>query len=732
MNTSRTMRHRGLAPLFGLCAALASGPATAEDPSAAGLDEVIVTAQKVQESLQSVPISIAAVGAELIDRSSIVNLDALQMLTPGITIAVSGAGFTSYTYVRGAGTNVVTPDAEPSVAFFVDEVYQAGTAGLMSDFLDIARVEVLKGPQGTLFGRNAAAGAVSIVTKRAEETFNAWASGEAGNFGAWNVKGGVTGPMSADGRWRYRVAASTRERDAFTQNMTGKLDPGFVDHQAFRGSLEYVGDRFTARLGGDYFRADDGMTNSVASTAYRFCTDFMNAAACAATPAATLPPVADLYHTYYDVEGYERQKAWSTTLRLEWTIGDATLTSISALRDNRFERLADYDATANNAFALASDEHDRTFSQELRAAGAGARTRWIAGLYYFDTDTERLDNVRLGPAFPVPAFAALPGLYHQDLTVKSRAAFGQFTYDFTEALAATIGGRYSRDEKSSTVTNDPFGPATTFRLSQRPTWSSFDPSLSLQYQFTPAAMLYGSVRKGFKSGGFQSLAGSAAIASRIYAPEKVRSYELGLKSRWWDDKLQLNVAAFRTEIDDQQIQRVPSPGTSITDNAGKTNTNGADVEISVLPVAHLRLDANATFQRARFARYESLVGTTLVSFAGNHQLRSPDQTFALAAEYSVPLRNAGTVSTRVDYFHQSVVFYTADNLSFAGANQGGYGLVNARIGYVSANGTWDVSVYGRNLADEAYYRNVSLSARWGLATPGDPRTYGVTFGWRYR
>lgn len=712
--------------------ALIHAVSSASAQETGGIEEIVVTAQKVSESLQKVPISIAAVDAQTLARANAVNLDAVQQLTPGMTIAAVGSGFVSYTYIRGAGTNVLTSDAEPSVAYYVDEVYQAGTAGLLPDLLDIERIEVLKGPQGTLFGRNAAAGAVSMITKRAEDAFDAWASAEVGNYNAWAIRGGLTGPITSDGAWRYRLATGVRERDAFTENMAGGTDPGFVDQLTARGALEYVGSSLDARLTADYFTSDNGMTNQSPSTAYAYCRDLMNAAACASLPPDSLPPRADAFHTYYDVDGFEDQDTWSTTLRLDFDLAFATLTSISSYRDNQFDRIADYDATAKNAFVLGTNEENQTFSQELRLSKSADGLSWIAGIYYYDNTTDRLDTILPGPDFVVPAFAALPGSYHQDLEVKSYAAFGQLTYFLTDAMGVTVGGRYTRDEKDSTQTNNPFGPVPQYIVRHTPEWSSFDPSLSVQYFVNPATLVYASARQGFKSGGFQSLAGSLALASNVYDPEEVRSYELGLKSRWMEDRIQLNVAAFRTEISDQQILRLPQVGVSIIDNAGETSTDGVDVSFIALPVPQLRIEANATFQRARFDRYDTIVAGQPASYADNLQLRSPDEAVSLTGEYTVPLESAANVHFRLDYFYQSKVYFDAANSSFDGAFQPSYGVVNGSVTYTSADGTYDVSLYGRNLNDEEYYRNVALQGRYGLAVPGDPLTFGLRFGWRYR
>ena len=684
------------------------------------VDEVIVTAQKRAENLQDVPISIAAVPAEALDRAGVQTIDGVQRLAPGLNISAIGSGFVSYTYIRGAGTNVIDAGSDPSVAYFMDEVYLAGTAGLQADLLDVERVEVLKGPQGTLFGRNAAAGAISIISKRPESAFNAYLAGDAGNYDFYAVRGGITGPLSADGAWRYRLAAAHRERGAYTTNPAGR-DPGDIDNYTARGQLEYVGEKLLFRLSGDVFTSDNGMTNHFLSTTN--VAGFLNPAI-----APSLPTDQSFFRRYYNVDGFEKQDTYSLTGRIEWTLPFATLTAITGWRDNHFKRLQDQDGSLADGYALGTDEQDITVSQEVRLSGDGERFRWIAGLYFYHGMTDRRDTIDSGPDFAVPALRNSLGTYGQNLDVKSYAIFGQATYDLTEQLSVTLGGRYTKDKKVSDQATDPFGPAGAYFVRLTPDWDSFDPAVTVDYKANDDVMVYASARQGFKSGGFQSLPGSLALASTVYDPERVRAYELGAKTRWLDGRLTANVALFRADIDDQQILRIPSAGLTIIDNAGKTRAKGVDVALSARPVPQLRIDFNATFQHARFREYIS----NGVSFAGNHQLRSPDRAIFVMAEYTVPLGGAGDLLLHGEYAYQSKVFFDAANTSSMNAYQPGYGLVGGRIIFSPAKANWDVAVFGKNLADKRYFRNVAISGPSGLGTPGDPRTYGVALNWRFR
>lgn len=705
---------------------LAAPCAFAQQTQDSGVEEIIVTAQKRAENLQEVPISIVAVSAETLERSGVQTLDDIQHLAPGLNMSTIGSGWVSYTYVRGAGTNVLDSGADPSVAFFIDEVYLTGTAGMQFDLLDVQQVEVLKGPQGTLFGRNAAAGAVNIITRRPEEEFNAYALLDAGDYSAFNVRGGVTGPLTSDGSWRYRVSAGHRERDAFTDNPAG-VDPGYIDTTTARGQLQYVSPNFMALFTGDYFTSDNGMTNFFLSTA-------ITAGVLTPAAAAGLPTDQSFYRRYYDTDGFERQDTATLTARFEWDLPFATLTAISGYRDNQFERLQDQDGTAAAGYTLGTDEQDRSFSQELRLSNQSGRWDWILGLYYYHGETERVDTLAAGPDFAVPVFQNTTGVYNQDLTVDSYALFGQATYDLTDRLSATIGARYTFDEKESRQIVDPIGPAGLYSVNLNPDWDSFDPAFTLSFQANEDVMLYASARQGFKSGGFQSLPGSAALASSVYDPEFVRSYELGLRSRWLDGRLQINTSLFHTDIEDQQILRVPSPSVTIIDNAGRTETDGIDVSVSAFLTQNFRLDWNATLQSARFTEYltncSGAPPVCTTDLSGNAQLRSPDFSSSLIGEYTWPLGGAGDLRLRGEYTYMSEQYFDAANISTPGAYQPAYDLFNARLTYTPPGGNWEISLYGKNLGDEEYFRNVAIVGPTGAGAPGDPMTAGVAINWR--
>lgn len=687
-----------------------------------GVEEITVTAQKRVQNLQDVPISIVALTGEALQKSGAATLDAAQHFAPGLTISAHGSGLVSYTYIRGAGSNLVDNGSDPSVAYFVDEVYQYGAAGLQFDLIDLERIEVLKGPQGTLFGRNAAGGAISITTKRPSPKFAALADVDLGNYDSVLARGSVTGPFDASGRFLYRLSGSYKERDGFTENLTGLRDPASVDSFGGRAQLQYAGDKIDFLLSLESLKARNGMTEQFISTQSK-------AAWVSAAAEAGLPAGEDWFRHYYNMPGFERQDLEAVTGRLEWTLPFGTMTAISAWRSNRFVRLQDQDGTIAESFVLASESDDESFSQELRLSGDRTRLHWITGLYYFHARSEQDFAYAAGPAFPTAAVQNRTAADERVLTSDSWAVFGQASYDLTDRWGLTLGGRYTHDEKEDVHAVRNFLAASPYVVTPMDTWSSFDPAVTLDFDVTPDLMTYASYRQGFKSGGFQStLVPTPELAGTPFDAEHVESYELGAKSAWFDRHLTADVAVFWSDITDQQILRIIGPAQQIIDNAGATRTKGVDFSGSWRPVSGLRIDAATTFQRARFRRYQN----GAVSLAGNHALRSPDFAGAFSAEYGHGLSNGADLSWRAEYTYQSTRYFVlgSDNPPrVPGFFQPGYGLFNARITYTAASGKWSAAAWGRNLEDTRYLKNLGGSSGSGMGVPGDPRTYGISVRW---
>lgn len=714
-------RHLLLAAVS-IVAATSPHDALAQNASATaadeGLETITVTAQRRAQNSQDVPISLIAVDGDTLAMSGVATLDTLQRYAPGLTISTVGSGFVSYTYVRGAGTNQIDAGSDPSVAYFIDEVYIGGTAGLQFDLLDVERVEVLKGPQGTLFGRNAAAGAISIVTRRPARDLDASFDLSGGDYGFVTARGSVTGALNESGALRGRMSAGYRSRNGYTRNLAGGSRPGRQDVLTGRAQLEWVGSEASFLLTADGLRARNGMTGQFISSAAT--SGLINAAA-----GANLPAGETFYRRNYDVNGFEHQDLVTLTGRLEWSTPIGALTSITAYRNNRFERDQDQDGTIFDSYRLISLEKSETFSQELRLASddEGAAVQWLLGLYYYHGDVSSNFAADTGPYFPLAIAANRIGRDISRISTDSYAAFGQLGWNITDQFNITLGGRYTEDRKENVRSVQGFLAPAPFLASPQARWSAFTPSATLNFHITPDILAYASYRQGFKSGGFQTLLpGTAAIANTPFEPEEVDAYEIGLKSNWWGNRLIANLAVFRSDITNQQILRITGTAAQTIDNAGRTRTTGIDVSLAARPVPGLRLRADITHQHARFLRY--LNGA--VSYAGNTQLRSPDFTGSFSGDYDFDLGNAGQLTLRGEYSYSSKLFFDAANTQLPGLFQDSYGIGNTFLTYRPQRGKWEVSAWVKNIGDTKYYRNVAVAGVTGLAAPGDPRTFGLS------
>ena len=706
--------------------AQASSPRPEDPARGDGVGDIIVTAQRRSESVQDVPIAITAVGGDTLVRFGVTGTDALQKLAPGLNIATVGSGFVSYTYIRGGGTNQIDIGADPSVAYFVDEIYIGGTAGLQFDLFDIDHVEVLKGPQGTLFGRNAASGAISIVTKRPSPNAEGYASIEAGNYGNVVARAGLTGPLAGD-KLLYRLAVATKHHDGFVENLTGGEDPGKLSTLGGRAQVEWRGADVRFLMTADGLRTRNSQTAQFLSTAAK--TSVLTPAA-----AATLPLPGESFYRHYYRPGYENQDLWALSGRLEWTTLIGDLTAISAYRDNSFERSQDY-TPGVDALRLVTDEHDRTFSQEVRlASDATQRLRWLTGLYYYHAKQTMLYQQVAGSTFAVAPVRNTVRTDDHRLITDSYAAFGQLSFDVLDDVTLVAGLRYSVDKKRSTrvLSTAPATATSDFRVGVKKKWDALTPAVTLQYDINPDVMVYGSWRRGFKSGGFQPApVGTPALGATPFDPEKVDAYEVGLKSSLLDRVLTFNIDLFLSKIRDQQVLQTLPGAVNLVSNAGRTTAKGVDVQIRARPIPALRLTGDLTYQEARYDRYLTLFNGVQQDFSGKAQFRSPDITVAGSAEYDIDLGAAGTLTPAVQYSYRSRLFYTAANLTTPGIFQPGYFLADARLAYTPAKGNWDLAAWVRNIGGTKYFRNIVVIGTTGLAQTGDPTTFGGSFSVRF-
>jgi iron complex outermembrane recepter protein len=725
-----------------ICGAPPMLAAEADEPEAVSLEEITVTAQRRSESLQAVPIAITAVTAADMQRGGIHELGTLSGQVPGLTFSPFAPG-QNIVSLRGVSSNDDGAGTDNSVAVFVDDVYLGRVSNINPEMYDVDRVEVLRGPQGTLYGKNTIGGAINIISSRPNTSaLDIKANADFGNYGRHNSAALITGPISS--AWAGKLVVSTREADGWANNVVLHTKEKNEDSQSVRGQLLRTGDMSELLLSADYQRLRDEdmariplthMTNNLPFSplaAYQsLCGE--NNPTCATNPYA----------------GFARQFAYGVSAKLtEHFTPTSDLISITAFRRayNRWSM-----DSLGAVLPLGNDVWDNTsqYSQELRwVSSPTERLKYVGGLWFMREDTNRLRLFLLPSIDPNPDDS---DRYRGIDRTTSEAVFGQVDWQFTDLWTLTVGGRYSHDFKH--IDNDAvhgvsgilFIIPNTFANDREAGWGKFTPKVSLRYQPARDLNLYATVSQGFKSGGFAASPTSLADTNPL-RPEQATNVELGVKADV-SRRLRVNLAVFDTRYKDLQIQSfgppagcVPSPsapcfGEFETFNAGNAEAKGAELELMWLPLEHLTIAATYGYLDAKFKNlylpnasvYSILSGQTidLRNQSGQDMLRAPRNKGSLEVKYELPLGAGGQLETSGNYS------YTADQRGELEpyAIQPSYGLFDARLTWVSPQSEYEVSLWGRNLANKAWIAHIYTIANEVFGVYGEPRTYGVSLSW---
>ena len=693
------------------------------------IEEVVVTARKRAESMQDVPISITALSGEAIDKAAVVDMNDVDRMATNVVF--EGLDRTKpLVYVRGIGTRTYDPGSDPSVGVFVDGVYLGRFGGHDMDLNDIERVEVLKGPQGTLYGRNTIGGALSVVTRDPTDYVEGNISAEYGlseisGDNLWSIAGRVAGPIGDSGLLGS-LSAKHRNRDGYIRVVDTDERGANEDSTALRGKLLIpVGESAQIKLAADY-STHDGPT-------LIFTRDDLDGRSPSPLPFIPAPPQpTDLYRPTSDrTDVYTDKDILGISATVDWTLGDVELISITAYRELDWQATDDLDASELDVSFLSEDETSDQFSQELRLNWATENTNLLLGLFYGTEDVQRVDSIHFGLHGLGLLVAPLPLVWDFGvaLDATSYAAFGQFEWNITDRLALNLGGRYSYDEKDywfNTVTLGILLPPFTLDLSED--WDSFDPSVSLEYHATDDVMLYASWTSGYKSGAFQFAASSPFGASKVADPEQVDAIEVGIKSQLLDRRLQLNAAVFDMDYKDLQLLSLSPIGIGnvallLIDNAADSTIRGFELETKAILSDSWSIELSYAYLDAEFDEYIRDVQQG-IDFSGNKLARSPENTFQFALNYS-RVHGFGQVDGRIGYVWRDEYFFEPDNdIIDPNSKQDSEGLLDASLNIDF--GDWSILLYGRNLTDERYRRSVLNQEATPQRTAGiEPRTMGI-------
>ncbi len=775
-----------MALCLGSAPAMAQTQRGAADPAATADDEdnvpeVLVTARLRSENAQTIPTSLSVVGGELLDRSYTVNTQGLTTLIPSLNYSSANPRNTAFT-IRGLGSSVVAVSQsndglEPGVGFYVDQVYHARPATAAFDFADVERIEELRGPQGTLFGKNTTAGAIAVTTREPVFTREGFAELSYGSRDFLQARGWVSGPITDS--IAYRVSGVSTRRDGVLDNVRTGRAANTLGTQAVRGQL--------------LFRPDDVIRMRVSADFTNFqaycCTQVYYGVSASRRPVARQyaalaagigyrVPSTDPYDRLTDIDGplSADTNEGGVSAITDVTLPFGTLTSVTAWRFWNWdaENDRDYIGVPIQLSQHIPSRQDQ-YSQELRLASNGTGPLgYVVGLYGFrQRITGRPISIYgpaaaywlIGPttganATPVPA-NLLDG-YGQDgrtdFRTQSYAAFGEVNWRIVPAVTLTGGLRYTHEDKDgSYATTVAGGPATTnaalvnARLSilrpQSYTARDSDGSLSgrgnVAWAISDDVLAYASYARGFKSGGI-NMSGlpldnqnRPALATAVVRPERNTTYEIGLKTQAWNRRLVFNIDGYLTKVRDFQATLVDSSQTvalrGYLSNIPQVTVKGIEADATAVPVRGLSLRAGLAYADGEYSRYpagpcplEVQTATTAACDLSGRRLASlPRFAVTGGVDYVRPV-GGGAVFVHVDTASRSG-FNGDPSLSRATYIRG-YNLTNANIGYRFADGM-EVAVFARNLLDADYIQNVTVQAGNSgliLATPSDPRTVGLT------
>lgn len=722
--------------------ALLAVPALAQEaaPPAEGLADIVVTATRSSEALSKVPASVSAISAADLGVGGVKDVASLATAIPNLSV---GDQFgVNRIFIRGIGMTSIDLGADGGVAFLQDGAQIARPAAQLSGFYDLERVEVLRGPQGTLYGRGATAGAINLITKRPTETLDGYLRASYGNYNAIALEGAMSGPLSGD-RLMVRVAGKYDKRDGFGINeFTGK-DIDDRDAYAFRGSiLAKPADDLEVLLSGEYFKENDSnyafhyFGPTVAPE--NFLGSLLGGQSLF-TVAAAAGRQPNLRNIYSDQEPLNKRDGYSFTGTITWTPGDWDVKSITSYRKfTRFNR-NDLDGSSANMFGQNNyDERSKSFSQEFVGTYKSEKFDALIGAMYFHENLfgsvrVPLTNLavllklagQLPPTVPDNALDGANYLQFGTVTIDALGFYAQGSYALTDKLKLTAGGRFSHEKRKGVGTFDFLGSVNT---DKQKSWNAFTPTLTLNYQASDTTLAYASVTRGFKSGVIN-------VGSRndVINPEYAWSYEVGLKTATADRKLQANLAAFYMDYSDLQVGFVDASSVVTTVNAASARNYGVEAELRARPVQGLTLELFGTYLNAKYRNFTTgdyRQGFAQVNLAGNRLSNAPEFSFRAGADYDFALGSAGKLNARAEVNWQDRVFFTEFNN--ADATQGPYALINAGLRFTSADDKWSVDVWGRNLANKLVITNNIITAplfnsvRVGSVAP--PRTYGVTLG----
>jgi iron complex outermembrane receptor protein len=762
-----------LGGIAGTC--LFAGSALAE------IETVTVTAEKRAEDIQRVPIAVSAVTGDSLDKTGTIGFKELQNRVPSLRFGAGVTGGENVITMRGLGSQNTTPGGDSPVAYSEDGVYLQRTTAVDPEFYDVERIEVLRGPQGTLYGRNSVGGSVNVINYKPSDTFGGSIDGMIGDYSQHTIRGYLTGPIVDNGSFQIlgRATGVWSEHDGYSTNLstspTANHNLNNQDFYSLRGQVLINFNPDVNLLLSASLNHDNGVVSPTTAwweTPARFTGG--------ATPIPAGSPcdfgTAALYRARtfcHDAPEKASNEIALYSGTLNWNFDWATFTSVTGYSSSDVSQNSDGDGSDQPiAFGSVWVMRQHQISEEARLASNddGSPLKWIAGFYYFWSDNHEdftYFDTGYNDPFPFPgSFDAFTFISHGNTKTKSYAPFGQIDYDLGKTsmdipLTITFGLRYSHDQKYGYNTlsyqfplglGPVFFPPAGFAVNYADlpftkSWAQTTGKLGLAYQVNDDLMLYASASRGYLAGG--NIIGLAST----YDPETMWSYEAGFKSKFWDDRAQLNVAAYHEDIKGLQVFIQSATQSGINNVNGMTKVNGLETEFTVEPVDNLQLNATLTLTDAKYGTYITKdgrfgappagctwqsdgtpTGGNLCNFKGNNLNQTPPYSLNLGAQYTFDT-SFGAITPRVDAYFSGRVDFLPDNLS----PQKSYTQTNAHLTWVSDDQMYRVEAFVNNIENNDIISNdglQSITLGQGVLQPDNyayypPRTFGIRLGVRF-
>jgi len=668
------------------------------------LQEVVVTAQKRSEDLQKVPEAVTAVtGASLVTQG-VTDVRGIGEVIPAISLGQD------YIYtqidIRGVGTNNDAPALDPAIAFNIDGVYQPRDFGTYGSLFDIADIEVLRGPQGTLYGRNATGGSINVVTNKPVDSFQVAADTDFGNYDGRQEFGMVNVPLSDD--FYIRAAGQYVGHD-------GYLTSGFNDQDSGAGRLQALfkpSSDLSLLVGVDYFEDHSSGAHTVIGLPFVQPSDPWY------DPATTAG-----FHSDFD--------SWSTHAQLDWSFNGMTLTDIAAIKRVDFNTTDPVVGVESTGIST-----DKSYSNELRlasAAGSASPLTWVGGFYFFkETDYAYQDYFN-------PYFASITT--NPDIAEKSWALFGQTTYAITSSLRVTGGLRYSDDTKTATGQDEIFIPEFSFPVNTIPdefddTWHHVDWKVGIDQDLTPSSLLYATISTGYLEGGFNL--GSQVGLLPNFQPETLTAYAIGSKNRFLDNRVQVNVEAFYYDYKNYIVSEYLTEGELAGDfalyNAQKTRIYGGEIETRFLATTHDVFNVSVALLHATYDQFIlPIADRGITDYSGYTAMKAPSADLQAGYQHTWDLGDRGSLQGIVQTHYSSSYWTLFDHTP--GSLQPSYTKTNLVLGYLSPGERWHAQLYCDNVENSAVIATAAPPNSASGTVPWvhleEPRTYGVRLGVKF-